>query len=120
MDAGNRCVVQLVPGDLNRKVLDHLSDINMVLTCLLYTSDRGLYYRIPADNRDLNYNKYFVEGETNISEFDDYTSHHAKCLFLVCVKRLLIELDYILEQMNDYGNEHRLYNAGVAQHYTVY
>ncbi|SBT08512.1 UDP-glucose 4-epimerase [Candidatus Accumulibacter aalborgensis] len=62
--------------------------------------DRGRYYRIPADNRDLNYNKYFVEGETKISEFDDYTSHNAECLDLDGVKKLLLELDYIQEQLH--------------------
>jgi UDP-glucose 4-epimerase len=38
--------------------------------------DAGRYYRIPADNRDLNYNKYFSEGELKVSEIDDYTSHN--------------------------------------------
>lgn len=42
--------------------------------------DMGRYYRIPADNRDLNYKKYFVEGETHISELDDYTSHNTERL----------------------------------------
>ena len=40
------------------------------------SEDMGRYYRIPADNRDLNYKKYFVEGEERINEFDDYTSHN--------------------------------------------
>ena len=42
--------------------------------------DLGEYYRIPADSRDLNYDKYFVEGETQISELDDYTSHNTQRL----------------------------------------
>lgn len=59
--------------------------------------DMGRYYRIPADNRDLNYKKYFVEGETHISEVDDYTSHNTKRLSVTEVKELLMKLGYIRE-----------------------
>ncbi len=62
--------------------------------------DMGLYYRIPADNRDLNYNKYFVEGEEYISELDDYTSHNTIRLDVEGVKEVLLKLDYIQEQLN--------------------
>lgn len=62
--------------------------------------DMGRYYRIPADNRDLNYNKYFVEGEERISEFDDYTSHNTKRLDVTGIKELLLKLDYIKEQLD--------------------
>src|SRR2546430_16268799 len=48
--------------------------------------DLGKYYRIPADSRDLNYNKYFVEGETQISRTEDYTSHNARRLDVEQVK----------------------------------
>jgi UDP-glucose 4-epimerase len=62
--------------------------------------DMGRYYRIPADNRDLNYNKYFVEGEERISEFDDYTSHNTERLDVTGIKELLMKLDYIKEQLD--------------------
>ncbi len=62
--------------------------------------DMGRYYRIPADNRDLNYKKYFVEGETHISELDDYTSHNTKRLDVAGIKDLLLKLDYIKGQLN--------------------
>ena len=62
--------------------------------------DMGRYYRIPADNRDLNYKKYFVEGETHISELDDYTSHNTERLDVPGIKKLLLKLDYIKEQLN--------------------
>lgn len=62
--------------------------------------DMGRYYRIPADNRDLNYNKYFVEGEERISEFDDYTSHNTERLDVSGIKELLLKLDYIKEQLD--------------------
>ncbi len=59
--------------------------------------DMGRYYRIPADNRDLNYKKYFVEGEQRISELDDYTSHNTHRLDVAGIKELLLKLDYIQE-----------------------
>jgi UDP-N-acetylglucosamine 4,6-dehydratase len=62
--------------------------------------DMQRYYRIPADNRDLNYKKYFVEGETHISEVDDYTSHNTERLNVEGVKSLLLKLDYIQETLN--------------------
>ncbi|KPA96661.1 MULTISPECIES: polysaccharide biosynthesis protein [Pseudomonas] len=62
--------------------------------------DMGRYYRIPADNRDLNYKKYFVEGEQRISELDDYTSHNTDRLDVAGIKQLLLKLDYIKEQLD--------------------
>ena len=62
--------------------------------------DMGQYYRIPADNRDLNYAKFFVEGETIIASLDDYTSHNTERLDIDGVKNLLLKLDFIQEQLN--------------------
>ena len=62
--------------------------------------DMGRYYRIPSDNRDLNYKKYFVEGEQRISTLDDYTSHNTERLDVDGVKTLLLKLDYIQKALN--------------------
>lgn len=59
--------------------------------------DRGGYYRIPADSRDLNYDKYFVEGETQISKIDDYTSHNTHRLDVAQIKDLLMTLPEVRE-----------------------
>jgi UDP-glucose 4-epimerase len=59
--------------------------------------DLGGYYRIPADSRDLNYDKYFVEGETQISQIDDYTSHNTRRLNVVQIKDLLMTLPEVRE-----------------------
>ena len=64
------------------------------------SEDMGRYYRIPADNRDLNYKKYFVEGEERINEFDDYTSHNTHRLDVPGVIEILKKLDYIQEQLD--------------------
>lgn len=61
--------------------------------------DMGRYYRVPADDRDLNYNKYFVEGETRVSALEDYTSHNAERLDIAGVKQLLMKLNYIQERL---------------------
>ncbi|HBP88413.1 MAG TPA: polysaccharide biosynthesis protein [Nitrospirales bacterium] len=58
------------------------------------------YYRIPADSRDLNYNKYFVEGEVGISKMEDYTSHNTHRLDIEGVQRTLMKLDLIREALN--------------------
>lgn len=64
------------------------------------SEDLGRYYRIPADSRDLNYNKYFVEGETEISKIDDYTSHNTHRLSVGQVKEVLMQLDIVREAIN--------------------
>lgn len=62
--------------------------------------DMGDYYRIPADNRDLNYAKYFSDGEERISDFEDYTSHNTRQLTVVEIKQILQKLDYMQEKLN--------------------
>jgi UDP-N-acetylglucosamine 4,6-dehydratase len=62
--------------------------------------DMGGYYRIPADNRDLNYAQFFTEGEEIISNLQDYTSHSTNRLNVEQVKQLLLKLDFIKEELN--------------------
>jgi UDP-glucose 4-epimerase len=62
---------------------------------MAHASDMGRYYRIPADNRDLNYAKFFSEGDEKISHFNDYTSHNAEQLNVEQLKDLLLKLDFI-------------------------
>jgi UDP-glucose 4-epimerase len=62
--------------------------------------DMGRYYRVPSDNRDLNYAKYFVEGESSISSSEDYTSHNTERLNVKQVKELLLTIDFIQEALH--------------------
>jgi len=55
----------------------------------------GSYYRIPADTRDLNYGKYFTEGQQDMDEIADYTSHNTHLLSLDETKQLLLKLPFI-------------------------
>jgi UDP-N-acetylglucosamine 4,6-dehydratase/5-epimerase len=53
------------------------------------------YFRIPADGRDLNYNKYFIEGQTEIAKTEDYTSHNTRRLDVEATKQVLLKLDIV-------------------------
>lgn len=62
--------------------------------------EKDRYYRVPADIRDLNYSKYFSEGEERISHLEDYTSHNTERLTVEQVKKLLLRLDYIQAELH--------------------
>ena len=57
--------------------------------------DMGNYYRIPSDNRDLNYDKYFIEGQQEIAQIEDYHSHNTRRLDVEGMMALLLNLDMI-------------------------
>jgi UDP-N-acetylglucosamine 4,6-dehydratase/5-epimerase len=57
--------------------------------------DLDNYYQIPADNRDLNYGKYFTEGKSEVSVVEDYTSHNTERLDISGMKKLLLKLPMI-------------------------
>lgn len=67
---------------------------------LAKAEDMGRYYRVPADNRDLNYSKYLAEGERQISALDDYTSHNTQRLDVEQIKALLRSIPYVREQLD--------------------
>ena len=62
--------------------------------------DMERYYRIPPDERDLNYARYFVEGLSLISGIEDYNSHNTERLNVAQVKKLLLKLDFIQDALN--------------------
>ena len=62
---------------------------------MVRAEDLGKYYRIPADARGLNYNKYFTKGEKKVSKIEEYTSHNTYRLSLEETKKLLLKLDFI-------------------------
>lgn len=67
------------------------------------SEDLGDYYRIPCDGRDLNYDKYFVEGEEKISDFEDYHSHNTHRLDLEEMKNLLLKLEMVRDEVQSAG-----------------
>jgi len=65
----------------------------------LVCHDEGNYYRVPADNRDLNYRKYFVEGIKDTEEIEEFNSHNTKILNVEEVKSKLLSIPYVREEL---------------------
>lgn len=65
--------------------------------------DLGGYYRIIPDDRDLNYGKYFTEGEEKVSEVEDYNSHNTRRLNVTEIKELLLNLEYVRKELTVSG-----------------
>ncbi len=66
---------------------------------MVKAEDCGDYFRISADTRDLNYNKYFIEGESEISVQEDYNSHNTKRLNIEEIKEMLLKIEYIQNEL---------------------
>lgn len=65
--------------------------------------DLGGFYRVPADKRDLNYDKYFVEGDQKLSSEDEYNSHNTERLTIEAIKDKLLMLDYVREEVKGWN-----------------
>jgi UDP-N-acetylglucosamine 4,6-dehydratase len=61
--------------------------------------DMGSHYRIKADNRDLNYGKYFEEGDSKVTEMEEYHSHNTNQLSDIELKKILLDLEYIKNEL---------------------
>lgn len=61
--------------------------------------DMGKYFRIPCDSRDLNYDKFFVKGNTAVSKIEDYHSHNTRRLDVAGMKELLLKLRFVREDL---------------------
>lgn len=64
---------------------------------MFVAEEQGRYFRVPSDNRDLNYSKYFENGEKDLSAIEDYNSHNTQLLDVEGMKELLRKLDFIRE-----------------------
>lgn len=67
---------------------------------MVRAEDLGNYYRISPDSRDLNYERYFSEGESAVSKMEDYTSHNTTILNVEEMKKLLLKLDEVRLEVN--------------------
>lgn len=70
---------------------------------MVKAEDMGDFYRVPADNRDLNYSMYFSEGEKNLAEIEDYHSHNTERLNAEGVKNLISKLALVKKEL--FGEE---------------
>jgi UDP-N-acetylglucosamine 4,6-dehydratase/5-epimerase len=66
---------------------------------MVKAEDMGNFYRIPADNRDLNYAQYFSEGKEDVSKLEDYHSHNAKQEDIEGMKKLLLKLPLVRKEV---------------------
>jgi UDP-N-acetylglucosamine 4,6-dehydratase len=64
--------------------------------------DLGGFYRVPADQRDLNYDKYFIEGDHKLSSEQEYNSHNTMRLNIQQVKEKLLNLDYLQYELKQW------------------
>ena len=67
--------------------------------------DLGEFFRIPADNRDLNYGSYFTEGSTKVENLEDYNSHNTNRLNIPQIKEKLLALPFIQDELANWKNK---------------
>lgn len=71
----------------------------------IFAQDLGRYYRVPSDKRDLNYDKYFVEGNQLLSSDQEYNSHNTERLSVDQIKDKLLKLDYVQEELKGWNSK---------------
>ncbi|MGE7020286.1 polysaccharide biosynthesis protein [Solibacillus cecembensis] len=72
--------------------------------------DLGGFYKVPADQRDLNYNKYFAEGNPEISIIEEYNSDNTTQLYIEEIKKTLLQLDYIQAELKEWNKSMHIMN----------
>jgi UDP-glucose 4-epimerase len=71
----------------------------------MVAEDLDKFYRVPADTRDLNYDKYFVEGHAKMSSEQEYNSNNAERLNIEQIKEKLLDLDYLQSELKGWNKE---------------
>lgn len=104
--------VQQLFGDTGTKVIgtrhgEKLYETLMTREERLRSEDMGSYFRVAADNRDLNYDKYFVEGKVETQADESYTSHNTNRLDVDGMVRKLLTTDYVQEELRKLEEESR-------------
>ena len=98
--------VQRLFGDTGTRIIGTRHGEKLYETLLtkeegLRSEDMGNYFRVKADNRDLNYDKFFVEGQVTTQSDEAYTSHNTKRLSVEGVVKKLLTTDYVKEELED-------------------
>jgi len=68
----------------------------------IVAQDMGNFYRIPADKRDLNYDKYFIIGNEQLQQVDDYNSHNTERLNIEQIKEKLLKLEFVQKELENW------------------
>jgi UDP-glucose 4-epimerase len=100
--------VQSLFGDTGTKVIgtrhgEKLYETLMTCEEVLRAEDMGNYYRVMADSRDLNYDKFFVDGEVHTQATEAYTSHNTKRLDVDEVIQKILTTDYVRDELEKVG-----------------
>ncbi len=99
-----KAVMELMGADCEVRIIgtrhgEKLHETLLTREEMAKAEDLGDYYRIPADTRDLNYDKFFVQGEEQISRGWEYTSENTRRLDVEEIKELLLKLDFMREEL---------------------
>jgi UDP-glucose 4-epimerase len=99
-----RALVELFDADNEIKIIgtrhgEKLYETLLTREEMAHAQDLGGYYRIPADNRDLNYGVYFIKGEQEVSEAQDYNSHNTERLDIPQIKEKLLSLELVRAEL---------------------
>mgnify|MGYP000503101569 CR=1 FL=1 len=101
---GYLCQINPMYGDTEVKIIgtrhgEKLYETLVTREEMAKAIDMGDYYRIPCDTRDLNYDKFFTEGNEDIACIEDYHSHNTTRLDVEGMKKLLFKLNFIREDL---------------------
>lgn len=72
--------------------------------------DLGGFFRVPADQRDLNYEKYFAEGDQKLTTIEEYNSDNTQILDIEQIKEKLLELDYVQKELKEWNEKIHVLN----------
>ena len=100
--------VQQLFGDTGTRVIgtrhgEKLYETLMTKEERMRSEDMGNYYRVAADNRDLNYDKYFIKGQVHTQADEDYTSHNTRRLDVEGTIKKIMTTEYIQEALKEAG-----------------
>jgi UDP-glucose 4-epimerase len=103
-----QALIELFDSDTEIKIIGTRHGEKLYETLLtkeeLYVAlDMGNFYKIPSDKRDLNYDKYFVQGNENFNKIEDYNSHNTIKLSVQEIKVKLLSLDYVTDELRKWN-----------------
>jgi UDP-glucose 4-epimerase len=98
---GGRSDIHIIGTRHGEKLYETLMTTEEKIKC----TDEGNYFRIPVDERDLNYDKYFVEGTPELERIEPYTSHNTTRLDVKQVKEKLLTLPYVRKELESWGEK---------------
>ncbi|MBO5620905.1 MAG: polysaccharide biosynthesis protein, partial [Butyrivibrio sp.] len=101
--------VQQLFGDTGTRIIgtrhgEKLYETLMTKEERLRSEDMGQYFRVAADNRDLNYDKYFINGQVETQADESYTSHNTNRLDVDGTVKKILTTDYVKEQLEELKN----------------